>query len=84
MEKPSARRHAAFAAPLAAGAAPRWAPPAQVVGAGASAPKGVQAENGLPQVNINRLGDALNDTGQSTENRSRGRCFVSYIDKKRE
>ncbi len=53
-------------------------------GAGANAPKGVQAENGLPQVNINRLGDAWNDTGQSTENRSRGRCFVSCIDKKRE
>ncbi|WP_240202758.1 hypothetical protein [Burkholderia sp. LMG 13014] len=83
MEKPSARRHAAFSAPLAAGAAPHWAP-AQVVGAGANAPKGVQAENGLSQVNINRLGDAWNDTGQSTGNRSRGRCFVSCIDKKRE
>ncbi|WDR86091.1 hemagglutinin repeat-containing protein [Burkholderia ambifaria] len=61
-----ALRHAAFAALLAAGAAPLWVQ-AQVVGAGANAPTVVQTANGLPQVNINKpsgAGVSLNTYSQ--------------------
>ncbi len=61
-----ALRHAAFAALLAAGAMPLLGE-AQVVGAGANAPKVVQTANGLPQVNINKpsaAGVSLNTYSQ--------------------
>ncbi|WP_230939471.1 hemagglutinin repeat-containing protein [Burkholderia diffusa] len=52
-----ALRHAAFAVLVAAGATPMWAN-AQIVGAGANAPSVIQTQNGLPQVNINKPGNA--------------------------
>ncbi|WP_084907969.1 hemagglutinin repeat-containing protein [Burkholderia ubonensis] len=61
-----ALRHAAFAVLMAAGVTPMWAH-AQVVGAGANAPKVVQTPNGLPQVNINapsNSGVSLNSYSQ--------------------
>ncbi|MDN7585718.1 hemagglutinin repeat-containing protein [Burkholderia seminalis] len=61
-----ALRHVAFAALLAAGAMPLLGE-AQVVGAGANAPKVVQTANGLPQVNINKpsaAGVSLNTYSQ--------------------
>ncbi|WP_423761292.1 hemagglutinin repeat-containing protein [Burkholderia sp. NLJ2] len=61
-----ALRHAAFAALIATGATPLWVG-AQVVGAGANAPKVVQTPNGLPQVNINKpsgAGVSLNTYSQ--------------------
>ncbi|WP_322026758.1 hemagglutinin repeat-containing protein [Burkholderia sp. BCC1977] len=52
-----ALRHAAFAVLVVAGATPMWAN-AQIVGAGANAPSVIQTQNGLPQVNINKPGNA--------------------------
>ncbi|WP_080432178.1 hemagglutinin repeat-containing protein [Burkholderia ubonensis] len=52
-----ALRHAAFAVLVAAGATPMWAN-AQIVGGGAHAPSVIQTQNGLPQVNINKPGNA--------------------------
>ncbi|WP_186010158.1 hemagglutinin repeat-containing protein [Burkholderia gladioli] len=61
-----ALRHAAFAALVMAGAVPSWVN-AQIVGGGAHAPSVIQTQNGLPQVNINKPGNAgvsLNTYGQ--------------------
>ncbi|MFW6851320.1 hemagglutinin repeat-containing protein [Burkholderia gladioli] len=52
-----ALRHAAFAALVMAGAVPSWVN-AQIVGGGAHAPSVIQTQNGLPQVNINKPGNA--------------------------
>ncbi|MGU3776406.1 hemagglutinin repeat-containing protein [Burkholderia metallica] len=52
-----ALRHAAFAVLVAAGATPMWSN-AQIVGGGAHAPSVIQTQNGLPQVNINKPGNA--------------------------
>nr|WP_223965262.1 hemagglutinin repeat-containing protein [Burkholderia diffusa] len=52
-----ALRQAAFAVLVAAGATPIWAN-AQIVGGGAHAPSVIQTQNGLPQVNINKPGNA--------------------------
>ncbi|WP_080334244.1 hemagglutinin repeat-containing protein [Burkholderia cenocepacia] len=52
-----ALRHVAFAVLIAAGATPMWAN-AQIVGGGAHAPSVIQTQNGLPQVNINKPGNA--------------------------
>nr|WP_233635394.1 hypothetical protein [Burkholderia gladioli] len=63
-----ALRHAAFAALVMAGAVPSWVN-AQIVGGGAHAPSVIQTQNGLPQVNINKPGNAgvsLNTIANST------------------
>ncbi|WP_232443013.1 hemagglutinin repeat-containing protein [Burkholderia ubonensis] len=52
-----ALHHAAFAVLVAAGATPMWAN-AQIVSGGAHAPSVIQTQNGLPQVNINKPGNA--------------------------
>ncbi|RQS46313.1 hemagglutinin repeat-containing protein [Burkholderia sp. Bp8990] len=52
-----ALRHAAFAVLVSAGATPMWAN-AQIVGGGSHAPSVIQTQNGLPQVNINKPGNA--------------------------
>ncbi|VWC91690.1 Large exoprotein involved in heme utilization or adhesion [Burkholderia contaminans] len=52
-----ALRHSAFAVLVAAGATPMLAN-AQIVGGGAHAPSVIQTQNGLPQVNINKPGNA--------------------------
>ncbi|WP_081073778.1 hemagglutinin repeat-containing protein [Burkholderia territorii] len=52
-----ALRHVAFAVLVAAGATPMWVN-AQIVGGGAHAPSVIQTQNGSPQVNINKPGNA--------------------------